>query len=111
MKADDFCYVATRGRVTGRPHEIEIWYARDGDTLYLLSGGGDTSDWVRNVKASSHVTVRVGIAVHDATARVVTDPAEESKARILVYEKYQPRYSGSLDDWRDSALPVAIDLA
>ena len=26
---DDFCYLTTRGRVTGAPHEIEIWFALD----------------------------------------------------------------------------------
>lgn len=92
-------------------HEIEIWYARDGDTLYLLSGGGHASDWVRNIRAHPNVTVRVDMQVHDATGRIVTEPDENAKARALVYDKYQPRYSGSLDDWREQALPVAIDLA
>jgi hypothetical protein len=27
-----------------------------------------------------------------------------------VYEKYQPGYAGDLRGWRESALPVAIDL-
>jgi deazaflavin-dependent oxidoreductase (nitroreductase family) len=108
---DDFCYLTTRGRVTGRPHEIEIWYARDGNTLYLLSGGGDHSDWVRNLQATPAVMVRIGDATHDATARALDEEGEEEqRARSLVFEKYQPRYSGSLTSWRDSALPVAIDL-
>ena len=47
---DDFCYLTTRGRVTGEPHEIEIWFAIHGDTLYLLAGAGDRSDWVRNLR-------------------------------------------------------------
>jgi deazaflavin-dependent oxidoreductase (nitroreductase family) len=107
---DDFCYLTTRGRVSGSPHEIEIWFAQDGATLYLLSGGGE-SDWVRNLRADAAVTVRVGDTTHDATARVVeagTD--EDARARRLVFDKYQPRYRGSLDDWRERALPVAIDL-
>jgi hypothetical protein len=32
---DDFCYVTTRGRISGEPHEIEIWFARHGSTLFL----------------------------------------------------------------------------
>jgi hypothetical protein len=35
---EDFCYLTTVGRVTGRPHTIEIWFAREGSTLYMLSG-------------------------------------------------------------------------
>jgi hypothetical protein len=35
----DVCYITTNGRTTGRPHEIEIWFAIRKGTLYLLSGG------------------------------------------------------------------------
>ena len=111
MPADDFCYLTTRGRVTGSPHEIEIWFAQDGSTLYLLSGGGDRADWVRNLRADPAVTVRLGDETHTASGRVV-EPAtdEDARARELVFEKYQPRYSGNLESWREAALPVAIDL-
>jgi hypothetical protein len=44
-------------------------------------------------------------------ARVVTDSDEDRLARHLVAGKYQPTYSGDLRTWRDTALPVAIDLA
>ena len=108
---DDFCYLTSRGRRTGQPHEIEIWFALDDTTLYLLSGGGTNADWVRNVQADPAVTVKVREHVYRATARILeagTD--EDGRARQLVYDKYQPRYSGSLDDWRERSLPVAIDI-
>jgi deazaflavin-dependent oxidoreductase (nitroreductase family) len=107
---DDFCYLVTTGRVTGRPHEIEIWFAADGDTFYLLAGAGDRSDWVRNLRASPRVTVRVRDTTYAATARVVNPPDEQRRARTLVFDKYQPRSSGSLDAWREYALPVALEL-
>jgi deazaflavin-dependent oxidoreductase (nitroreductase family) len=107
---DDFCYLTTRGRVTGRRHEIEIWFALAGATLYLLAGGGERSDWVRNLRADPEVSVRVRDVTYPATARVVEGGRESRRARLLVFEKYQPRYSGSLEDWRESALPVAVDL-
>ena len=108
---DDYCYLTTRGRVTGNDHEIEIWYARDGDTLYLLAGAGERSDWVRNLQAEPAVWVRVGDATYSATARVVTDADEDARARTLVFDKYQPRNDGELVTWRGRALPVALDLA
>ena len=54
---DDYCYLTTTGRRSGRPHRIEIWYARSGETLYLLAGGGRPSDWVRNRLADPAVSV------------------------------------------------------
>jgi deazaflavin-dependent oxidoreductase (nitroreductase family) len=108
---DDFCYLTTRGRVTGSPHEIEIWFAADGSTLYLMSGGGDRSDWVRNLGIEPAVTVRVRDVTFDAVARVVEPGTEEdARARRLVVDKYQPRYGGELGSWRERALPVALDV-
>jgi deazaflavin-dependent oxidoreductase (nitroreductase family) len=107
---DDYCYLTTRGRVTGNEHEIEIWYARHGDTLYLLAGAGDRSDWVRNLRAEPRVTVRIGDVTHAGRGRVVDDPDEDERARMLVFDKYQPRNRGELVSWRVAALPVAIDL-
>ena len=106
---DDFCYLTTRGRVSGRPHEIEIWFALEGRTLYLLSGGGDRSDWVRNLLAEPAVTVRLRDTTYAATARVL-DGDESERGRGLVFEKYQPRYTGSLERWRRESLLVAIDV-
>ncbi|MGH2724522.1 MAG: nitroreductase family deazaflavin-dependent oxidoreductase [Actinomycetota bacterium] len=107
----DFCYVTSRGRRTGRPHTIEIWFEANGATLYLLSGGGDRSDWVRNLRAESSATVRVGEREWDATARPVTDPAEDALARRLLAAKYQDWREGKpLSRWAATALPVALDL-
>ena len=108
---DDFGYLTTRGRRTGEPHKIEIWFAADGDTLYLLAGARDRSDWVRNLRAEPAVTFRVRDITYPGTGRVIADAAEERRARTLVFDKYQPRNRGSLEGWRESALPVAIDLA
>ena len=108
---DDFCYLTTRGRVTGAPHEIEIWFALDGDTMFMLAGGGERSDWVRNLQVDPAVTVRVRDVTHGATARVVVAGTDEdTRARSLVFEKYQPGNEGSLVSWRESALPVALDV-
>lgn len=108
---DDFCYLTTRGRRTGRPHEIEIWFALDGHTLYLLSGGGEGSDWVRNLRADPAVAVRLRDTTYDAGARVVDEGEESERGRTLVFDKYQPRYGGSLERWRRESLLVAVDLA
>lgn len=106
----DFCYLSTTGRVTGRPHEIEIWFALDGGTVYLLSGGGGRSDWIRNIVASSTVTLRIGDVERSTRARVVEPgTGEDATARRLLVEKYGPRDGSDLSEWGRTALPVAID--
>jgi hypothetical protein len=99
--------------MSGRTHEIEIWFALDpaaGVTLYLLAGAGDGSDWVRNLRAEPAVTLRVRDVTYAATARVITDSVEDDRARTLVFDKYQPRNAGELVTWRARALPVALDV-
>jgi hypothetical protein len=56
LGSQDYLYLTTNGRVSGAPHRIEIWFALSGTTAYLLSGGGDRSDWVRNLRAETRVT-------------------------------------------------------
>jgi deazaflavin-dependent oxidoreductase (nitroreductase family) len=110
LAALDFCYVTTTGRRSGSPHTIEIWFALAGEHVYLLSGGGEVSDWVKNLKANPTVGVRLGDRDLICQARVVEDPEEDELARRLVAEKYAPRYSDDLEEWRRTALPVAIEL-
>jgi deazaflavin-dependent oxidoreductase (nitroreductase family) len=104
----DFCYLTTAGRRTGKPHEIEIWFALHEETVYLLSGGGDRSDWVRNLMVSPTVTLRIGDRERLTEARVVKDAEEDALARRLLLEKYQPRDAGDLTSWGAGALPVAV---
>ncbi|MFM7719242.1 MAG: nitroreductase family deazaflavin-dependent oxidoreductase [Actinomycetota bacterium] len=110
VAALDHCYLTTTGRRTGRPHTIEIWFALEGDRVYLLSGGGDRSDWVRNLR--EHPTVGLRLGEHDFLARadVVEGGDEDALARRLLFEKYAPRTDEDLEEWRREALVVAIDL-
>jgi len=110
VATDDFCYLTTIGRRSGRPHRIEIWYAADNDTLYMLAGGGRSSDWVKNLVARPQVNVELDGRAYEAIARVVDDGDESERARSLVFDKYAPRYDGDLTSWRHRALPIAIDL-
>jgi deazaflavin-dependent oxidoreductase (nitroreductase family) len=109
VAADDYCYVTTKGRRTGRPHRIEIWYSTHGEALYMLAGGGRSSDWVQNALADPTVQVEVDGDVFSGQARVIEDADEIERARSLVYEKYTPRSDDDLREWRDSALPIAIE--
>ena len=116
MADDDYLYLTTTGRRSGQPHRIEIWYADagDGSTLYLLSGGGTESDWVRNLQADPRCETSIGAPdaqQRRSLARLLDDDPERSEAaRAMVFAKYQPRYDGDLSEWRERSLPVAIEL-
>ena len=111
LKNESYCYLTTTGRVTGNPHEIEIWFGLKETTLYLLSGNMDRSDWVKNLLKDPSVTVRIADQTFKATARLVTDKQEEMSARNMVADKYNERkVNGSLSNYARSALVVGIDF-
>jgi len=111
LKAEDYCYLTTTGRVTGNPHEIEIWFGLNDTTLYLMSGDGK-SDWVKNLRKNPSVTVRIAKHTFSATARLVIDEKEETMARYMLAEKYQEwEDDKTLSEWARTALVVGIDIA
>jgi nitroimidazol reductase NimA-like FMN-containing flavoprotein (pyridoxamine 5'-phosphate oxidase superfamily) len=54
--------------------------------------------------------VRIGDVTVPGRARVVEELGEDERARELLFDKYSARYSGDLEDWRRTALPVAVDF-
>jgi deazaflavin-dependent oxidoreductase (nitroreductase family) len=112
LKHEAYCYLTTVGRVTGRPHEIEIWFGLKDTTLYLMSGGGERSDWVKNLKKTPTTAIRIQGRVFHATARIVTDETEQASIRPLLADKYNEREAdGSLSEWAQTALVVGFDVA
>jgi deazaflavin-dependent oxidoreductase (nitroreductase family) len=108
----DYAYLTTKGRRTGTPHRIEIWFAIAGDTVYLLSGGRDRSDWVRNIMASPEVTVEIGASTRSTSARILEEGTEQDAlARRLLVGKYTSRDPDDLGEWGRESLAVAIEWA
>ncbi len=111
LSKEEYGYLTTTGRITGGPHEIEIWFGIMGEALYLLSGGGDKSDWVKNLLKNPAVTVRIAKHTFKGPARIVKDEEEELMARHLLAGKYEGWKEGRrLSKWARTALPVAIEL-
>lgn len=107
---EDYCYLTTTGRATGRPREIEIWFGLQGPVLYMLAGAGRRANWVRNILRDPAVSVRIAERTFGGRGRLVGEAAEDALARRLLFDKYS-RGGENLAGWRDTALPVAVDLA
>jgi hypothetical protein len=78
--------------------------------LYLLAGGRDRSDWVRNLQANPRVTVELGFEAHASVARVIeAGSAENQLARVLLVAKYGGT-EDNLVEWGRTSLPVKIEF-
>ena len=105
-----YAYLTTTGRITGSPHRIEIWFVREGDTIYMLAGDGERSDWVRNLMVSSAIVLEIGERKRTTTGRVLERGTDaDAAARRVLLEKYQPTSSDDLARWGRTALAVAIE--
>jgi deazaflavin-dependent oxidoreductase (nitroreductase family) len=111
FKNENYCYLTTKGHKSGNPHEIEIWFGVHENSIYLLSGGGDKSHWVRNLMADPNVNVRIAKHTFIGIARVVKEEKEELMARHLLTGKYQAWKEGQeMSDWGKTASVVGIEL-
>lgn len=105
-----FAYLTTIGRRTGRPHRIEIWFGVQDGRMYLLAGGRERSDWVRNIQANPQVTVELGGETHAGVARVLqAGTVEDQRTRELLVGKY--RQGDNLDEWGRTSLAVVIGFS
>ncbi len=96
-----YLYVTTRGRITGRPREIEIWFVASEGNLYILAEHFHNAQWVKNIAKDPRVRVRLGNREFGASAQAldpVADAQEWRTAQRLTREKY---------GWGDG-LPVRI---
>ncbi len=108
--SEPYAYLTTIGRRTGRPHRIEIWFAAHDGRLYLLSGGRERADWVRNLQASPRVIVELGDETRVGMAHVLEAGAPDDQlARELLVAKYAAT-EDDLDEWGRTSLPVVVEF-
>src|SRR6185312_13362378 len=80
LATTEFCYLTTRGRRTGQPHRIEIWFVAHDEGAYLLSDS-DRADWYRNLIADPSVTLEIAGESRRTTATPV-ERADPSNAIV-----------------------------
>jgi hypothetical protein len=78
--------------------------------VYLLAGGRERADWVRNLRANPRVTVELGDETRVGVARVLAaGTAEDRLARELLLAKYGGTEE-NLDEWGRTSLTVVIEF-
>jgi deazaflavin-dependent oxidoreductase (nitroreductase family) len=106
----EFAYLTTTGRVTGKPHRIEIWYRRIGDVVWFLAGGRMNADWVQNAVADPRVTIEIGDETLHGIAFV--DDQDAPDARRALAARYQGWHAGEeLSGWATGAMAVGVRLS
>ena len=81
------CRLTHHGRKSGKAHEVTIWFMVEGDAVYLATANA-TRQWVRNVRADPHVSIRAGGETFAGVVEPLRDRVEERHVMDLVAAKY-----------------------
>jgi deazaflavin-dependent oxidoreductase (nitroreductase family) len=87
---EQYLYLTTRGRKSGRPREIEIWFTHRDGRFYVIAEYA-TSNWLQNLRADPRAQVQVGGPSFAVAARFLTpetDPDLHRAIANLASEKY-----------------------
>jgi deazaflavin-dependent oxidoreductase (nitroreductase family) len=101
-------FLTTRGRRTGKPHSVELWFAVLDDKIYLSHEGRHT-DWMKNLQKYDKVNFRIGDSCFSGVARIVAQKEGFNKGKHALYAKYYGKASDSvIDDWFTESTVVEI---
>ena len=98
---EQYLYLTTRGRKSGEPREIEIWFTHRDGCFYVIAEY-ETAHWLQNIRAHREVQVRVGGHTFSAHARVLS-PERDSELNHTIQELSRSKYG-----WGDG---VVVELA
>jgi len=68
--------ITVTGRSSGRPISLPIWFAVEGNMLYLIPLKGSDTEWYKNVCKTPTLRLEARGKTLTATARILTDSAQ-----------------------------------
>jgi deazaflavin-dependent oxidoreductase (nitroreductase family) len=110
LGSEQFIYLTTKGRRTGRPHRVELWFAANAGKVYLSHEGDDT-DWMKNMKRNPEVNFQIGKENFSGRGRFLQANNDESTpVKMALYEKYYGKAKKeTVDDWFSLSKLIEIE--
>lgn len=108
LRAEQELELETRGRRTGRPHRVTLWFAYDAPDIWLRADAN--ADWARNLDREPRCRIHVGD--RSAAARRVPVADHESALRAVVV-LWRAKYGVDwVADWyvERGRLPIRLQI-
>jgi len=99
--------ITVTGRTSGRSLTYPVWFALEGDKLYLIPVKGSDTDWYKNVRKTPTIRLEARGKTFTTSARLLTDQAQIGK----VLEKFRDKYGRNVKSYyprRDVAVEVRL---
>jgi deazaflavin-dependent oxidoreductase (nitroreductase family) len=95
LKGRSTCRITTRGRRTGRPHTVTIWFVVGDNGRIHLGTLKMGRDWPKNVLANPDVVLEIGDLRLSGRAEQVSEGSERARIDSLIAAKYWVAWIGS----------------
>lgn len=109
LNKEKFVYLTTKGRNSGKDHEVELWFALSNGLIYL-SHEGTYTDWIRNLLKEGNVRMKIGSRIFSGTARLTTagSAGRDAGMRALYEKYYGPASKEVLNDWFELSSVIEV---
>jgi deazaflavin-dependent oxidoreductase (nitroreductase family) len=101
--------ISVTGRTSGRSLSYPVWFALDGDTLYLIPVRGSDTEWYKNVRKTPTIRLATrGGKKLTASARLISDQTQLDK----ILEKFRDKYGRNVKSYYpkyDVAVEVPLE--
>ncbi|HKF35346.1 MAG TPA: nitroreductase/quinone reductase family protein [Ktedonobacteraceae bacterium] len=87
--------ITVTGRTSGRSLSYPVWFALDGDTLYLIPVRGSDTEWYKNLRKRPSIQLSARGKTFTTSARLITDQAQLDQ----VLEKFRGKYGMNVQSY------------
>ena len=97
--------ITVTGRTSGRSLSYPVWFALEGDKLYLIPVKGSDTEWYKNLRKRPSIRLEARGKTFTTSARLLTDEAQIGK----VLEKFRDKYGRNVKSYYPK-LNVAVEV-
>lgn len=97
--------ITVTGRTSGRSLSYPVWFALEGEKLYLLPVKGSDTAWYKNLRKTPTIRLEGRGKTFTTSARLLTDEAEIGK----VLDKFRDKYGRNVKSYYPK-LDVAVEV-
>ena len=80
--------ITVTGRTSGRSLSYPVWFALDGDKLYLLPVKGSDADWYKNLRKTPTIQMSARGKTFTTSPHLLTDEAQVGEIAQKFRDKY-----------------------
>ena len=110
VAGEKYIYLTTKGRKTGSPHTVELWFALAGKKIYL-SHEGTYTDYMKNILKDDRVEFKIGKIQFKGNARIVEGGEAFEVGKHALYLKYYGKAEeDTINDWFSESTIIEISM-